>query len=217
MRGSSTELVRIIIGAFLLACWPEGRTDAGTLLQRPAVCRPPSAGCIGRCPRRCGDLSPRIRHASRPCVWSGTCDAAALRAPLPRVLSDQQLGTLLKAFDRSTAIGRRDYAITLCPAQLGLRAGEVAALTLDDIDWRSATLQLVRAKERRASILTTAGTSGPCDSQLPASRPTTDTEATTLRAQPCSLRRAAHLRRRVSDRPPSIRPGRSRSRLPRSP
>jgi integrase len=75
------------------------------------------------------------------------------RAQLPRALSDQQLAILLKAFDHSTIIGRRDYVITLCLAQLGLRAGEVAALTLDDIDWRSATLQAARGKERRASLL----------------------------------------------------------------
>ncbi len=43
--------------------------------------------------------------------------------------------------------------MTLCLAQMGLRAGEVAALSLDDIDWRAGTLRLARAKERRASVL----------------------------------------------------------------
>jgi integrase len=43
--------------------------------------------------------------------------------------------------------------MTLCLAQMGLRAGEVAALSLDDIDWRAGTLQLGRAKERRTSTL----------------------------------------------------------------
>jgi integrase len=45
-------------------------------------------------------------------------------------------------------MGRRDYAILMMLARLGLRAGEVAALTLDDIDWRSGEM-LVRAKGRQ--------------------------------------------------------------------
>jgi len=44
-------------------------------------------------------------------------------------------------------MGRRDYAILMMLAKLGLRAGEVATLTLDDIDWRSGEM-LIRAKGR---------------------------------------------------------------------
>lgn len=116
-----------------------------------------------RSPETARVIRTALRSLFRFAQLKGQCDgtlASAVprvarwkRAPLPRALSDQQLATLLKAFDRSTVIGRRDYVITLCLAQLGLRAGEVAALTLDDIDWRSATLQLTRAKERRANIL----------------------------------------------------------------
>lgn len=75
------------------------------------------------------------------------------RADLPRALSDQQLAALLGSFDHATALGRRDYAMTLCLAQMGLRAGEVATLSLDAIDWRAGTLRLSRAKERRTSVL----------------------------------------------------------------
>ena len=45
-------------------------------------------------------------------------------------------------------MGRRDYAILMMLAKLGLRAGEVATLTLDDIDWRSGEM-LIRAKGRQ--------------------------------------------------------------------
>ncbi|WP_354037388.1 tyrosine-type recombinase/integrase [Bradyrhizobium sp. S3.2.6] len=45
-------------------------------------------------------------------------------------------------------MGRRDYAILLLLAKLGLRADEVATLTLDDVDWRASEI-LVRAKGRR--------------------------------------------------------------------
>ena len=52
---------------------------------------------------------------------------------------------LLASIDRRTAIGRRDYAILLLLARLGLRSGEVAFLELDDIDWSAGQLS-VRGK-----------------------------------------------------------------------
>jgi len=52
---------------------------------------------------------------------------------------------VLRACDRQTSIGRRDYAILLLLARLGLRAGEVVALRLEDIDWRAGEI-LVRGK-----------------------------------------------------------------------
>lgn len=50
-------------------------------------------------------------------------------------------------------MGRRDHAMTLCLVQLGLRAGEIAALTLEDVDWRAGTMRLAKSKEHRASLL----------------------------------------------------------------
>jgi integrase len=116
-----------------------------------------------RSPETAKAVRTALRSLLRFAQLQGLCDgtlAAAVprvarwrRAQLPPALSDQQLAILLNAFDRSTAIGRRDYAMTLCLAQLGLRAGEVAALSLDDFDWRSGTLRLTRSKERRRSVL----------------------------------------------------------------
>ena len=54
---------------------------------------------------------------------------------LPKALPPEQVEEILASCDRSTAPGRRDYAILLLLARLGLRGGEVAALTLDDFDW----------------------------------------------------------------------------------
>jgi integrase len=54
---------------------------------------------------------------------------------VPKFLEPAQVERLLKSCDQSTIIGQRDYAILLLLARLGLRAGEVAGLTLDDIDW----------------------------------------------------------------------------------
>jgi site-specific recombinase XerD len=69
-------------------------------------------------------------------------------ASLPTYLSAVQVQTVLDACDRATALGRRDYAILMMLAKLGMRAGEVATLTLDDIDWRSGEM-LIRAKGRQ--------------------------------------------------------------------
>jgi len=71
--------------------------------------------------------------------WSG--------AGLPRGLARGQVAALLASCDRRRAIGRRDYAIVLLLARLGLRAAEVASLRLDDIDWRAGEI-VVRGKGR---------------------------------------------------------------------
>lgn len=69
-------------------------------------------------------------------------------ASLPTYLSAGQVQKVLDGRDRTTALGRRDYAILMMLARLGLRADEIATLTLDDIDWRSGEM-LVRAKGRQ--------------------------------------------------------------------
>lgn len=69
---------------------------------------------------------------------------------LPKVLTDEQVQHLLASFDRKTAVGLRDHAMALCLSGLGLRAGEVAGLDLEDIDWRAGTIRIARAKARRA-------------------------------------------------------------------
>ncbi|GBR73167.1 site-specific integrase [Acidiphilium acidophilum] len=69
-------------------------------------------------------------------------------AALPTFLTATQVQRALDGCDRATPMGRRDYAILMMLAKLGLRAGEVATLTLDDIDWRTGEI-LVRAKGRQ--------------------------------------------------------------------
>jgi integrase/recombinase XerD len=56
---------------------------------------------------------------------------------LPRGISRADARALLGSCDRRCAIGRRDYALIILLLRLGLRRGEVAVLTLDDIDWRA--------------------------------------------------------------------------------
>ena len=54
---------------------------------------------------------------------------------LPKSLPPEQVERLLAGCDRSTPTGKRDYAILLLLARLGLRGGEVLAMTLEDLDW----------------------------------------------------------------------------------
>ena len=75
------------------------------------------------------------------------------RFTVPPTLSRQQIADLLRSFDRSTPLGRRDYAMTLCMTELGLRLSEVAQLSIADLDWRKGTLRLIKNKTRRERLL----------------------------------------------------------------
>jgi site-specific recombinase XerD len=71
---------------------------------------------------------------------------------LPRALAPEQLDALLASCDRGTPTGRRDYAALVMLARLGLRRGEVAALKLEDVDWRAGELRIA-GKGRRSERL----------------------------------------------------------------
>ena len=73
-------------------------------------------------------------------------------AGLPKGLEPAQVRSLLASCDRRTRNGRRDFAILTTLARLALRAGEVAALQLDDIDWRVGEI-VVYGKGNRAERL----------------------------------------------------------------
>jgi site-specific recombinase XerD len=71
---------------------------------------------------------------------------------VPKGIDPKDVRRLLKSCDRRTPTGRRDYAVLLLLARLGLRGGEVAALTLDDIDWDAGELT-IRGKGPRSDRL----------------------------------------------------------------
>lgn len=71
---------------------------------------------------------------------------------LPRSLLPDQVERLLACCNRSTPAGKRDYAILLLLARLGLRGGEVLAMTLDDLDWERGEI-VVRGKGQRLERL----------------------------------------------------------------
>lgn len=93
-----------------------------------------------------GDVDSRIA-AAVPAVssWSST-------PALPRAISSDHARRAIDSCDRHTAVGRRDRAVLLLLARLGLRSGEIAALMLDDVDWAAGCLR-VRGKGRREDLL----------------------------------------------------------------
>jgi integrase/recombinase XerD len=90
----------------------------------------------------CGVLRVFLRYAHRQGLLATDLSTAVEWPPayrladIPRSISWAEVGRVLGAVDRRTPCGKRDYAILLLLVTYGLRAREVAALTLDDIDWR---------------------------------------------------------------------------------
>ena len=87
-----------------------------------------------------------------PLVWAVPSVADLRDRSLPRGLEPAVVRRMLASCDRRRLVGRRDFAILLLLARLGLRAGEVATITLDDIDWRTGML-LVHGKGGREDAL----------------------------------------------------------------
>ncbi len=77
----------------------------------------------------------------------------ARHASLPPHLSSEQLEHLLKPAAAPCPAKYRDRAILLLLARLGLRAGEIAGLEFDDLDWRAGQLRLRAGKSRRERVL----------------------------------------------------------------
>jgi len=104
-------------------------------------------------------------------------------ATLPKYLSAPEVNRVLKSCNRRTSVGRRDYAMLLLFARLGLRAGEVVALELDDIDWRTGEL-VVRGK-------------GSVHDRLPLMQDVGEALAASLRDRPRTSSRSVFLRSRA--------------------
>jgi integrase/recombinase XerD len=71
---------------------------------------------------------------------------------LPQPLTPTQVTALLSACDRSSPVGRRDFAVITVLARLGLRCAELAGLRLDDVDWQAGTLR-IHGKGNRTDLL----------------------------------------------------------------
>jgi site-specific recombinase XerD len=143
-----------------LACFEAylGRIGAGVAELSPAilsafVAERAGAGLAKTTVRGgCGVLRVFLRYAHRQGLLAADLSKAvewptAYRlADIPRSISWAQVDLVLGAVDRRTPCGKRDYAILLLLVTYGLRAREVAALTLDDVDWRRDRLAVPARK-----------------------------------------------------------------------
>lgn len=87
-----------------------------------------------------------------PELASGILTARRIRSDLPKGLSTRQVTALKNAVDPHSRTGKRDLAVIVMLARLGVRVGEIAGLTLEDISWRESTLRVV-GKGGRVLIL----------------------------------------------------------------
>lgn len=155
-----------------------------------------SAFCARELPRRSGSVARNLAAALRsflrflhvdgvigaPLAQAVPAVATRNGTGLPRGLTAATVARLLASCDRRTKLGRRDYAILLVLARLGLRAGEVARLSLDDIDWRAGEL-VVHGKGGRDDRLPLPSDVGAAlVGYLRRGRPRTDSRAVFLRA-----------------------------------
>jgi site-specific recombinase XerD len=116
----------------------------------------------GLSPRTVNEVVVRLRSFLRYLYVKGLIAAPLAQATpwmahsrdgsLPRSLEPGAAEALLASCDRSTVVGRRDYAVLTLLVRLGLRAREIVTLSLDDVDWRAGTIS-IRGKARSADIL----------------------------------------------------------------
>lgn len=85
-------------------------------------------------------------------VALGILSPRRVRSGLPKGLTPEEVSALKDAVDLKSATGRRDMAVIVMLARLGVRVGEVAGLTLEDIDWSEPSLRMV-GKGGRVLIL----------------------------------------------------------------
>ena len=104
-------------------------------------------------------------------------------ASIPKALPQDQVELLLAGFSRRTPRERRDYAILLLLARLGLRAGEIASLRLEDIDWEAGLVTVHGKTGHRPRLPLSEEVGRAISSYLHEGRPKTKHRAVFLRAR----------------------------------
>ena len=105
------------------------------------------------------------------------------RSTLPWGITAAEARALLESCDRRSALGRRDYALIITLLRLGLRRSEVAALRLDDIDWRAGELVVVGKGARRDRLPLPADVGEAIAAYLRRGRPASDRREVFLQAR----------------------------------
>jgi len=93
------------------------------------------------------DILPRDLSTAIPTI------RLASNATVPSVWEPELVERLLAVVDRSSPKGKRDYAILLLAARLGLRLGDIKGLTLDHLHWTTSTIEIVQNKTGEPLVL----------------------------------------------------------------
>jgi len=104
-------------------------------------------------------------------------------ASLPRYLPPRDVEGLIASCDRASAVGRRDRAILLLLARLGLRAGDIVHLRLSDIDWKNASIQVCGKGRRHAQLPLTQEVGQAIVAYLKEGRPRTNADTVFVSAR----------------------------------
>ncbi len=110
---------------------------------------------VGKCSKRVQLITSVLRsflgflyqygHIPNPLAAAVPAVATYSKSNIPQFLEQEQVRQILQSCCRSTVCGRRDYAVLLLMARLGLRSGEVVSLCLEDINWTGGDV-LIRGK-----------------------------------------------------------------------
>lgn len=85
-------------------------------------------------------------YLSYPLAESVPKARTRIRSKLPTVWSKEDIEKVLQTIDRGNSMGKRDYAIILLVARLGLRVGDVRSLKLSDLDWNAGEIRIIQSK-----------------------------------------------------------------------
>lgn len=146
-------------GRFMAAYAPDGQLgEVSAADVTRAVLDESAALSVGSAQMFVASLRSLLRFCHIEGLVGADLSAAALTvtgrrtSSLPQGMSTSDAEALLCSCDRRTAVGRRDYAVIITLLRLGLRASELATLSLDDIDWRAGEI-VVHGKGRREDRL----------------------------------------------------------------
>jgi integrase/recombinase XerD len=150
-------------GRFLVHCFGDGPVDLSRIGPREVVdfmaqpnknYKPATMAVIAAAVRSylryrsfacADDVQKLIAAVPATACWS--------LAALPKHLTPDEVTRFLATFNQRTVAGLRGYAMARCLLDMGLRASEVAAIQVDDLNWREGTITIRPGKSRRADTL----------------------------------------------------------------
>ncbi|TCG07418.1 hypothetical protein BZM27_19625 [Paraburkholderia steynii] len=177
---------------FLTACFPDGKKMQLTSLRAANVIAFVQEQVKLLHLARAKMMVTALRSFLRYLLYCGAvkCDLSAAvptvanwsMATVPRAIAVEHAQAALASCNRQRAVGSRDYAVLLLLARLGLRAGEIVALKLDDIDWDSGSLYVHGKGARGCPLPLPAGVGEAIADYLQKGRPHSTSRAVFLRS-----------------------------------